>query len=357
MRPHGRVRGLVLALLLGCTLKSADPASDAEHSGSGDDTSEADSAAPDSGVLDSGVLDTAAPPALLQVFLSNTGNLDEVNGGPCPSAPYQGATCSRSQEAEIAEAIAAHAPDVAVLLEVFDVRDCTDDDLVGEADRVCTGADTHEPYQTARRLLGDGYTISCDAAASRSCIGVRHDRIAMAECAAGGLCMAGSITAPHPEACTDRGPLTSVSRVDLTWTATGGVLAPGTGFSIIAAHALNATDADGDACRQAQYAAAFETLPGAAPIIVAGDMNMDPYRVPDLFASAAYWHTQVGEGRRFTAHSVDGDPPTPTWMGIATLDYVLSDGFAGSCTVLDGAERIDAEGQTLDHRGVLCALE
>ncbi len=358
----------MLTITPGCPSKPSETRGDSstpEHTESGHPMDTA--ASPDSGVdargpgdsasADSGTPDSGTPTDPLRVLMINTGNLDEVTGEGCPSEPYKGANCSRTQEDELAASIASVEPDIAILLEVFDVRSCTEEDLAGDADRICTGADVHEPYQTARRLLGDGYTISCDARSHRSCIGVRSDRLTMSACAEGQLCMESSMTAAHPEACADRGSLTSVSRVDLTWTLDAGVLEPGSSFSVIAAHPLNATDLDGDACRLAQYMDTFDNLPDAGPTLVGGDMNMDPYRVPDLFPSAVYWHTRVGDEQRFEPHSVDGDPPSPTWMDLLTLDYVLSDFLSGGCTVLDDDERIDVTHQLLDHRAVLCTLD
>jgi hypothetical protein len=350
------VRTLSIAAAFSCTSSTKPSAERTPASATpslvdtaGADTAGADIAGPNTAGADTAGADTGAGPASLSILLANTGNLDEASGGPCPAAPYHGSTCSRTQEAELSATIAALAPDIAVLLEVFDMRDCETDDWVGAVDRVCTDADTTAPYQSARRLLGDAYTISCDANAHRSCVGARTNRLTMANCEAGALCMAGSTTGDHPIACAGQGAFTSVSRVDLRWAATD------TPFALIAAHPLNATDATGDACRLAQYEQAFSTLPGDTHSLIAGDMNMDPYRFPDLFPSAEYWHTQIGEGARFFAHSVDESPPTPTWMGLATLDYVLSDFLEGSCTVLEGDVRLDPVGQSLDHRAVLCA--
>jgi hypothetical protein len=308
-------------------------------------------AARETGSADTGP--TSDPPAPLRVLLANVGNLDEATGGPCPAAPYHGSTCSLAQESAIAQSIAALAPDVAILLEVLDADDCAEETWSGDPDLLCTGAPDRQPYQQARRLLGAEYTISCDGRSHRSCIGLRISTGSMAQCEAGALCLAGSETAPHPAVCGDLGRFTSVSSVDAVYTREQGGLAAG---QIIAAHALNATTEETDPCRAAHYEQAFVGLPGGAPVLIAGDMNMDPYRFPDVFPSAEYWHTQVGEDARFQALNVDADPPTPTWLDLATLDYVLSDGLVGKCTVLNTDDRLDGALATMDHRGVLCSL-
>jgi len=335
------MRVMALCLAVGCTSTARKPGPSAheEHTG-GEET---DSAASDTG--------RAAAP--LRVLLANVGNLDEASGGPCPSSPYFGSTCSIAQEQELSAQIAAAAPDIAVLLEIFDSNTC--ETSTEDPDLICTGVETRAPYQQIRRLMGDAYTLSCDTRSHRSCVAVRTTAFEMASCPAGDLCMSGSTTAPHPEACDGRGSLTSVSRIDLVATAES-PLPESAALAVVPTHALNATDLEGDACREAHYRDALDTLPGADPTLVAGDMNMDPYRFPDLFPSADYWHTRVGDEKRFVALNLDADPPTPTWMDLATLDYVLSDVLEGDCTVLTGSNRLDPSGLTLDHRGVLCTL-
>jgi hypothetical protein len=343
------LKSWIPALLVSCTspgTKDLNPPR--EDTGSAVETGQLDTAghSQDTGT-DSGL----SPQVPLQFLLANIGNLDEATDGPCPAAPYHGSTCSMTQEDELGAQIAETRPDIVVLLEVFDSDTCTDSE--GDPDWIC--AIPRDPHQQIRRLLGDDWTLSCDARSHRSCVGVRADAFEISGCTAGSLCLDGSTTAPHPEACGERGSLTSVSRVDLTATLAS-PLPEGTTLAVIATHALNATDLEGDACREAHYRDALDTVPGPNPALIAGDMNMDPYRLPDAFPSAAYWHTRVGEGRRFQALSVDTDPPTPTWMDIATLDYVLSDVLRGDCEVLNSTQRLDPVGQTLDHRGVLCSL-
>ncbi len=296
---------------------------------------------------------TPPPPETLTVLSANVGTLDEVFDGPCPSHPYRGALCSMEVEAVIRARIDQVRPDVALMMEVLDADHCDEGTWDGDPDLPCTGAPEREPYQSIRRILGEDYTITCDGIAHYDCVGVLSERIAIEQCSPGELCMGESTTPPHPEECAGGGGITSVSRVD----ATLGERA----FRIVVAHPLNAITAEDDACRHAQYLQAFDELPGDRDAIAAGDMNFDPYRFPDLFPSGEYWHTVVGEERRFTAHSVDGDPPTPTWSGIVTLDFVLSDFLEGTdCEVwgeTPGTTPIDDDLARADHNAVLCRLE
>jgi hypothetical protein len=311
----------------------------------GGDAPIVDASAPDSNV------DSGPPITRLRVMTVNVGNLDEVNGGPCPSHPYLGGLCSVAQELIIAERIAEIAPDIAIVGEVVDPARCTEDTWNEDPDRTCTGAPERTPYEQVRRLMGPDYTISCDDRLHSDCAAVRTERGSLVGCESGSLCLGGNETPPHSAACADIGGHTSVSRI--------GAVFDGRTLNIVVAHPKNATSIEADPCRLAQYREIFEQLVDERPALVAGDFNMDAYRFPEVFESGRYWHTQVGEGTRFTAHNVDGEYPTPTFLGAATLDYVLSDFAAGDCVVLGesrGTERIDGELETMDHRAVVCDL-
>jgi len=289
----------------------------------------------------------------LVVLQANVGNLDEVFDGICPSVPYRGAQCELEVEAVIAAGIEAQQADIVFLLEVVDADLCPQESWDGDPELACTDAPDRDPYQQARRLLGDDFTITCDAIAHYDCIGVRASRIEIEQCPAGDLCMGASVTPEQPAECEGIGSITSVSKVHATLdelTFSGG-----------AVHPLNTVRQSEDGCRRAQYVQAFEELSSDGPALVAGDMNMDPYRVPDLFPSGQYWHTMVGPERRFEAHSVTADPPVPTWGGGVTLDYVLSDFLVGDDCIVLGEELatlpLDGALDRMDHRAVRCELQ
>jgi hypothetical protein len=199
--------------------------------------------------------------------------------------------------------------------------------------------------------MGPEYTIACDDIEHFSCVAVRVGRVAIEECPEASLCLGGSETPPHPEECDVLGGHTSVSRVSASFA--------GRALNIVAAHPDNALSLQDDPCRFAQYRQVFEGLVDDRPAIVAGDFNLDPYRYPELFPSGIYWREHVGEGQRFQAHNAVGNRPVPTFLGVATLDYVLSDFAEGECVVLGatpGTERIDEPLNTMDHRAVVCTL-
>lgn len=262
----------------------------------------------------------AAPPApvperhRLRVLSANVGNLDGVNHGPCPDQPYEGALCSLTQERSIRARIDALAPDVAVLVEVFDARRCE--------------------------------------GAHHDCLAVRSSRVAVRECPPGGTCVPGLDTPAQPAECEGVGTISSVSRAHAT--------IDGRAVTLVVMHPLNASSAQTDRCRAAQDRQGFEVL-ADGPTLLAGDFNFDPYRLADLWLTGPYWQTQVGEGRRFRAHSLGEEQlPTQTWLDLATLDYVLTDFAHGSCEVLGvtaGTRRLDEPERTMDHRALSCALE
>lgn len=289
---------------------------------------------------------TPRPPILLKVLSANVGNLDEVTGGPCPARPYRGALCSRALERQIRARIDAEAPDVVALMEVLDADLCATATSTNP-DFICTDAATRIPYHSVQRMVGPDFTIVCDAIAHYDCLAVRTSRIAIEACAAGEVCMGGAETPDHPPECATNGSITSVSGVRAKL--------DGRPLNIVLAHPLNAVSVDDDRCRFAQYRQAFSELPSDGATLIAGDMNNDPYR-DDFFESGRYWHSKVGAGQRFGAHSVTESPPVPTWGGALTLDYVLSDFADGTCRVLDGTDRIDGVLGRTDHRALVCNL-
>jgi len=286
----------------------------------------------------------------VRVLLANVGNLDEGAETGCPST-YRGALCSYAEEAAIADRITELEPDILILEEVFDHGRCPQQTEENDVDLLCTGEvpDSEAPY-SIQRLVGSGYTIVCDADSHFSCLAVREDWT-IEQCAASeGFCYEDADTAPIPEECGDRASLTTVSRAKIQ--------SEHGDFGVIFAHPLNGTATD-DACRLAQYEQAFETMAVDEQVLIAGDMNNDPYRFPDLFPSSVYWHEHVGETKRFQAHSVDGSPPTPTWLDTMTLDYILSDFLAGgSCDIIGvGSNPLDYPYNRMDHRGVSCTFD
>jgi endonuclease/exonuclease/phosphatase family metal-dependent hydrolase len=272
----------------------------------------------------------AAP---LHVVVANVGNLDEAKGGPCPSEPYHGATCSIAQEQAVRANLDRLQPDVIVLLEVLNASACLRAPRTRNPDHVCTHYEARRPYQQVERYVGPGYTSLCNGF---TCVATR---LAVKGCPGGATCMQALERAPVPEAC--RPDNTGVWRAQLQH--------GGEPLTLVVAHALPAVAPAGDACRAAQLLQAFDDLPAPGRTLVAGDFNTDPYRFPwRVMSSAAVWRDWVGEGRRFEALS-DGEP---SWVGLGRYDYLLTDHGFGACELID----LDAPLDTFDHRALDCWL-
>ena len=121
---------------------------------------------------------------------SQSGNLDEVRGRPCPKG-YRGAQCELAVEAVIAAALRRLAPDVVVLNEVWASDRCAAIKSPPTG-HICHRYQARTPREQARRLLGADYAIACDALFRNDCIGVRGPKVSMAECAPGNLCLKGA---------------------------------------------------------------------------------------------------------------------------------------------------------------------
>ena len=293
-----------------------------------------------------------APRSTLRVLSANVGNLGSLSGADCPGEPYAGALCSVAQEQIIAQQIRLLDPDLIFLMEVLEAGHCDEQSWEGDADLPCSGAPERVPYQQARRLVGDSYTLSSDAIAHYTWVALKQERGSLAQCPSGEECVGGNTTPEHPWPCRDIGTITNVSSVDAT--------IDGQPITVVAVHPLNAIGFTEDSCRAAQYVQAFEQLAGDLPVVMAGDMNMDPYRISNVLKSGIYWRSQVGPGHRFRMHDPwQDDLPVTTWGDTVTLDYVLSDFLTGECVVLgtsEGTERLDGPDGQMDHRALFCEL-
>ena len=285
-------------------------------------------------------------PATARLLQANVGNTSLA----CDEAGYVYKTCDVAVEEALRDGIAAHDADVVALQEVLPSSLC---DALNEQDptRTCHPDHRADVPDQVRRLLGDDFTIACDARRGYECVGVRAAWGAIEGCDDGALCVGGAETAPVVDGC-DEG--FSVSRV---------VVRPrdAAAFTIVNAHPQSGFEY---ACRAAQLTQMFDEL-AEGPSLITGDMNLDPWR--DTDESARVWVENVGEDARFRPHSgdVEHDPPylTSDVGGIAalsgTLDHVASDFATGTCTTLGeapGTARLDG-GEGTDHRALLCPLE
>lgn len=290
------------------------------------------------------------------VLVANVGNIDFLR---CDSAVYK--LCDADQEARIAARIKQLEPDVALLVEVMNPKQC-------EA-LAATAPDWHVCHpdrpqgDQARRLLGDDYTIACEPRAGYECVGIRKAFGALTSCAAGGLCRPGLRTAGPFDGCDPGFTIAAATaRIDERQ------------VDLVVAHPPSATSPEAIACRRAYLPAALAaqgedgSLRRGAAAIIGGDLNLDPWRAP-TDADGAYFRERVGleaGAAALRAHSgpVERDPPYWTALLLRrTLDHVASEGLVGRCITLGAAPDALAldlgqgtELQRLDHLAQYCVL-
>ncbi|KAJ6241841.1 hypothetical protein M0813_00547 [Anaeramoeba flamelloides] len=311
------------------------------------------------------IVSSAPSLSLLQV---NIGNLDGVlPHTECPTIPYKGACCSLTQEKILNHNITRISPDIVSLLEVFDSDYCKERNYKPtNKDEVCWDYQNPDrPYQQARRILGDKYTILCDAVHHFDCVGLKTSRISVEECPSGKLCIGGMKSLPHPASCNIVGSswITSVSKVHAT--IDYDTDSP-FDLTVVISHPAQGVEKKNDACRLDEYKQTFETLPDSSHTLILGDFQMDMFRLNStfFFPSAGYWRSQVGRfgdtSLKFMGISLTQIPPLPTYVDTVTLDYIIGNLWKSSkCTVYGvspGTMRIDHPWNAMDHQGLHCLV-
>lgn len=271
--------------------------------------------------------------SVTRVMTYNIGNADDKE----PNYPLR--LSYQSYEDHVAKQIRALDPDIIFLQEVLAPNLCAKF-TESDSKRTCFAAGGKAPVE---RILGDGYSIVCDARLQVECIGVKKTFGTIEGVAPGALSLMGAETPALPlPSCSYALGECDDTKCDAE--ATVGaitVLSRGQRLRVVHAHpnaaGMNgATTYLGEPCRYAQLQQLFDGLTGTAPAILGGDWNVDLA----LFASArekALWESHVGPGKRFTdlsAQDSQGQFAPTRRIGVATaIDKVLSDRYAGSCKV------------------------
>ena len=294
------------------------------------------------------------------VLVANVGNIDFSR---CTSVAYN--LCWAELEETIAGRIAALEPDVVLLQEVLTPSQCEGLSGLSE-DHACNRTD---PRPQARRLLGEDYTLVCDARRGYECVGVHRDFGAIDGCSMGELCSQGARTGPPVDGCSDGFTISAVT-----------IQTGSERFDVINAHPPS--DADGaeagQKCREQYLQHVFGADPSlmeSDTVLVGGDFNLDPWRQQATNPDIALWKravdttfgTHAGEDASFTYHSgvVEHDPPYWSAPILAqTLDHVVSNGLVGRCVTLGahpGRAPLDRgignEIERMDHLAQWCQLD
>ncbi len=324
---------------------------------------------------------------VLKLVSWNVGNPD----GEEPHYPLR--LSWQAYEDHVGAALRALDADVVLLQEILPPQTCAS---FTEADpsRTCFDAAAREP--AARRLLGDDYTIVCDARQHVECIGVKRSLGTIEGVEPGAFVVDGASTPPLPlPACIYADGACDEATCDAESTVSAVTVGTRAGpLRIVHAHPNAAGSGAagaylGAACRVKQLEQVFTGLPAdgggplvaTGPTVVAGDFNVDPERIATS-EEEAFWAATIGDGRRFAdlsardAATGETFPTNRNAIGVA-IDRVVTDVLTGRCEVrgthpsvlpATGTEPLDAgfDFQTLpggerssariDHFAVVCTL-
>jgi len=241
-------------------------------------------------------------------------------------------------------------PDLVAFQEIFHSPDCVDVPADARTGFVCEDWEDGDPT-VAEVVLGAGYQVACNLERDDKCVGVRRAFGTWRGCDAD-LCLDGLSGSRVP----DCGGGSRVGRGVLDLVA-GGTL------TVVPIHGTSGFSADDQGCRIAQFEQIFDDLgdgePGASGVrnVVLGDFNTDPGRAEGLDESAERLN-QLVDRRGFRFHTEIDPEATPTYLGMFSIDHVLSDGFDGECEAI-GVSPDTApvtEVRYFDHVPILCSL-
>ena len=300
----------------------------------------------------------------LRFLVANVGNVDIMR---CGNVAFN--MCWTEQEKIVAEEIAARDADVILLQEVLTTEQCDalDDDDVDD-DHVCHSSYAPDEPEQARRLVGDDYTIACDAQQGWECVATRVGAVSIVGCQDGQFCRDFARTNAPIDGCD---PGFTVSAVTIEFDDRL--------LDVVNVHPPS--DAPGtedpQQCRHDYFQTFFDDdapLIEEDKVLVAGDFNFDPYRQSEDNPDVAIWHEFVStsfeqtrdDRLTFAYHSglPEHNPPYFTTPILdRTLDHAISNGLYGRCITLGaqpGEAPLDrAKGhpiEQLDHFALECVL-
>jgi len=338
---------------------------------------------------------TSPPPEPVRFLQANVGNIN-VAPGACNDQAVK--LCLAPVEQRLQQRLAELAPHVVALQEVLPGLVCAPPAKPGDfgtpatslsllnPQHLCSAqqrAQQTAPDQIDRLLPPDDWDTRCNAplidpaAPERvippwDCVGVRRDRGQITAFRT----LPGSEPGVVPDETCDNGFTVNLARL----------VVDGTPLQVTSAHPDSGGARDG--CRAEKLQRMFDGLGGGqppVPTVVAGDMNLDPYRTSD--ASTDVWNRHVSNGidtpYRYRSGIGEAEPPPfssnicglsqedptglvldvvtpPAALCASTLDHVATTpDLTGPCDTLGEAPgdsaRIDGGGG-MDHRGIFCTL-
>ena len=242
-------------------------------------------------------------------------------------------------------------PDVVAFQEIFLSDDCAGVPLENRAGFVCETWQPGDPT-VAQLVLGSDYQIACNLGRPDKCLAVRKSFGSLRGCT-GDFCLDGLDGVPV--AGCGGGSRVGRGVVDLVG---GGTL------TLVNVHGTSGFSADDQDCRIAQYEQVFVDFDGEPAAngqtnLVLADLNVDPARLLGIDASADRLNELVPflGGGDFEYVSEVGPAATPTFLGIANIDHVVSDVLTGSCVAPGvGGEPPVLASVYFDHVPIVCTV-
>ncbi len=277
------------------------------------------------------------------------------------SGNYPLRIADQGYEDHLGERLRALEADIILLQEVLTPTHCQ---RFLEQDSSLTCYRAAEREAPVKRLLGDDYTVVCDARQHVECVGIKTSFGSIRGVPLGGFVLDGAATEALPGSPCDylAGDCSGRSgNCDAESTISSVVVDRVSGPVLRVVHAH--PTAIGEVCRQRQVEQAFG-LVDELQTVMGGDFNFDPSRASDL-AATSIWSDWVGERRRFHNHSgyTEDCRLERTSVGQdASLDRVITDFAHGRCEVWedprldDGFDFETMKGARADHLAVVCAL-
>ncbi len=241
-------------------------------------------------------------------------------------------------------------PDIVAFQEIFHGDDCDDVPSQYHAGFVC--ASWSDGDQTvAQTVVGMGYQVACNLGKPDKCVAVRQNLGTFTGCNSN-LCLDGL----DGESVNDCGSGSRVGRGTIE-------LADGKTLVVVHVHGTSGRSGDDKDCRVEQVEQVFLDLDGEPAAngsynIVLGDLNTDPGRAALLDSSARRWNDFVGGNKPFKFLTDVGFSAAPTYAGLANVDHIISDSFAGNCWVPGVTPGVaDAYPYVyFDHKPIVCEL-
>lgn len=246
---------------------------------------------------------------------------------------------------------AAQKPDLVGFQEIFYAGECPEIPSEAHAGFYCELWSEGGPT-VAEAILGEDYQIACNPGHPDKCAAVKLSFGSFRGCE-GAFCLEGLDGGEVPGC--GRGSRVGrgvVDRVD------GGEL------TFVNLHGSSGLSSDDEGCRVAQIDQVFLDLGDGEPAangdanLIVGDLNTDPGRWASFDDSAARWGELVGGASGFAWVTEVGPDAPLTYQGVATIDHVVSDAYAGDCWHAGVSEGHPAvfEASYFDHAPARCAV-